>query len=78
MFGMSFTPTMILHCNDRRYEINLDTFRAKVYDLEGNETTFVDNDIEYNTLIDKIDRCFHTGLAVNLPSEIKYLVTGRK
>ena len=74
---MSFSSTMIVYCNDRRYQINLDTFRAQAYDLDGNETTFVDNEIEYDTLIDKIDRCFYRGLSVNLPSDIKFNVIGK-
>lgn len=48
--------------------------KAETYNLEGDEVNFCDDDVEYDTLLDRIYHLFYNGLKTNLTGGTKYLV----
>ena len=74
MLGANVESVMTIACNDKVYKINLSSMRTETFNLEGDPVEFCKDDIEYNTLLDRIYHVFYNGLKFNLTGEAKYLV----
>ena len=74
LLGANFESVLTIPCNDKIYRINLSNMKAETYNLEGDEVNFCDDDVEYDTLLDRIYHLFYNGLKVNLSGESKYLI----
>ena len=74
LLGANIDSVMTVSCNDKVYKINLSNMTAETYNLEGDQVEFCKDEVEYNTLIDRIYHIFYKGLKVNLTGDAKYLV----
>lgn len=74
LLGANVESIMTIPCNDKIYRINLSSMKVDTYNLEGDPVEFCEDEVEYNTLLDRIYRIFYNGLKMNLTGETKYLV----
>ena len=74
LLGANIDSVMTVPCNDKIYKINLSSMRAETYNLEGDPAEFCEDEVEYNTLLDRIYHIFYNGLKMNLKGEVKYLI----
>ena len=74
LLGANIDSVMTISCNDKVYRINLSSMKAETYNLEGDPVEFCEDEVEYNTLLDRIYRLFYNGLKMNLTGEAKYLI----
>ena len=74
LLGANVESVMTITCNDKVYRINLSSMKAETYNLEGDPAEFCEDEVEYNTLLDRIYHIFYKGLKMNLTGGTKYLV----
>ena len=74
MLGASTESVMTIACNDKIYKINLSSMKVDTYNLEGDSVEFCEDEVEFNTLLDRIYHLFYNGLKFNLSNKVKYLV----
>ena len=74
LLGANIDSVMTVSCNDKIYKINLSSMKVETYNLEGDPVEFCEDEVEYNTLLDRIYHLFYNGLKMNLTGETKYLI----
>ena len=73
LLGANVEAVMTVSCNDKVYKINLSSMKVDTYNLEGDPVEFCKDEIEFNTLLDRIYHIFYNGLKINLSGESRYL-----